>query len=268
MLPFSEIPQETLTGIRGVFTDIDDTLTTDGYLTAEAYCAMEFLREQGISVVPITGRPAGWCDHIARMWPVSGVVGENGAFYFCYDREERHMARYYADSEKSRLDKIQRLKALGQRIIQEVPGSAISADQSYRETDIAFDICEDISPLSSKSVDKIVEILIEEGVTVKVSSIHVNGWFGNYDKMTMTKTFASNCLRVDLDESEQNFLFTGDSPNDAPMFDFFSNSIGVANVRGFESLLDKPPTYITTGIGGSGFSEVARHLIDAKLLES
>ncbi len=264
MKPVATFPLAARQAILGVFTDIDDTLTTEGRLTAEAYAAMEQLQSAGIAVVPITGRPAGWCDHIARMWPVDGVVGENGAFYFHYDRKARRMARRYVDDDRTRAANRERLLALGQQIITEVPGAGISADQLYRETDLAVDFCEDVAPLSAESIDRIVAILTQAGVTAKVSSIHVNGWFGNYDKLTMTKLFATDCLGVDLDAAEQAFVFTGDSPNDGPMFNFFSNSIGVANVRDFEDRLTNPPTYITDGFGGQGFSEVARLLIDAK----
>ncbi|HEU0290571.1 MAG TPA: HAD hydrolase family protein, partial [Burkholderiales bacterium] len=91
MLPLSEFPVEVRRSIRGVLCDIDDTLTTGGRLTAGAYGAMERLQQAGLPVIPITGRPAGWCDHIARMWPVAAVVGENGAFYFRYVHGKRVM---------------------------------------------------------------------------------------------------------------------------------------------------------------------------------
>src|SRR6476469_7925960 len=84
--------------VRGLFFDIDDTLKTDGVLRADAYGAMECLHDARIMTIPLTGRPAGWCDHIARMWPVDGVVGENGAFYFRYDDSARKMLRVYGQS--------------------------------------------------------------------------------------------------------------------------------------------------------------------------
>src|SRR5262249_57511345 len=82
MEPLDSFPMAARRRIRGVLADIDDTITTDGKLTAAAYGALERLQAAGFRVVPITGRPAGWCDHIARMWPVDAVVGENRAFYF------------------------------------------------------------------------------------------------------------------------------------------------------------------------------------------
>ena len=258
------VPQNTLKNIRCVFTDIDDTLTNDGYLTAEAYQAMESLDDAGIKVVPVTGRPAGWCDLIARLWPVSGVVGENGAFFFQYDRERKAMLRHYADGEAERIAKREKLNALAQEIISMVPGAAISADQFCRETDLAIDFAEDIPRLEDKLINQIVSIFEIHGATAKVSSIHVNGWFGNYDKLTMTRDFADICLNTDLDQHRDDYIFVGDSPNDAPMFDYFPNSIGVANLRDFTDRLKILPTYITEHSGGIGFAEVAESLIQSR----
>src|SRR5512139_637866 len=86
--------------LRGLLFDIDETLTTEGKLTAGAYAAMARLKGAGKLVVPITGRPAGWCDEIARMWPVDAVVGENGAFYFrLFDGK---LVKRYQDDEPTR----------------------------------------------------------------------------------------------------------------------------------------------------------------------
>lgn len=260
----SSCPPETLRRIKGVFTDIDDTLTTDGRVPARAYCAMEMLRSEGVLVVPITGRPAGWCDAIARIWPVDGVVGENGAFYFRYDKDNRKMIRHFADPEEVRRTNAEKLKDVASQILAEVPGAGISADQSYRETDLAIDFCEDVDPLPPASVDKIVEIMQREGVTAKVSSIHVNGWFGQYDKLTMTRKFTEDCFGIDLHSDEEAFLFTGDSPNDGPMFEYFSNSVGVANVQDFGDRLQSSPTFVTENRGGEGFSEVANTIMAAR----
>ena len=257
-------PKTSLQQIRGVFTDIDDTLTDDGRLTAKAYHAMESLDQAGIKVIPITGRPAGWCDLIARLWPVSGVVGENGAFYFQYDRAEKKMQRYYSDDEAQRKLKREKLAAVAEDILVQVPGAAISADQFSRETDLAIDFAEDVPKLPDQEINHIVDIFQHHGATAKVSSIHVNGWFGSYNKLTMTRIFANQCLNAPLEKYLQEYIFVGDSPNDAPMFDYFSNSIGVANLRNFTDRLVALPTYITDSPGGQGFAEVARALIQSR----
>lgn len=264
MKPLSAFSIEDRRGVRVVFTDIDDTLTTGGQLTAEAYTAMERLRNAGFDVVPITGRPAGWCDHIARMWPVRGVVGENGAFYFRYDREERRMDRRYADSDGDRAINRGRLAELGRDITAEVPGAAVSADQLYRETDLAIDYCEDVPALTEGDIDRIVRMFEAAGATAKVSSIHVNGWFGDYDKLSMTRQFSGDCLGIDLDAETAACVFVGDSPNDAPMFAFFPHAVGVANVLDFEDRLIAKPAYVTDKPGGAGFAELGDALLVAR----
>ncbi len=264
MKPISEMPAETAARISGVFLDIDETLTTGGRLTAEAYAALESLSAAGLLVAPITGRPAGWCDHIARMWPVDGIVGENGAFYFRYDRERRRMQRRFLLPDAERRANRLRLEAIKNSILSQVPGSAVSADQPYREADLAIDYCEDVTPLSDAAVDRIVTLFEQAGATAKVSSIHVNGWFGQYDKLTMTRIFMRECFGVDLDASRESFTFIGDSPNDSPMFEYFPNSIGVANVAQFLGRLKAEPVFVTEKPSGGGFAEAAARLFSAR----
>ena len=264
MRPLSEMPREVAAGIRCVLTDIDDTLTSDGRLPAAAYFALEKLHDAGIYVAPVTGRPAGWCDMIARFWPVAGVVGENGAFYFAYDRAARRMRRVFAADEASREENRRRLEKIRQRILSEVPGAAVAADQAYRETDLAIDFREDVEPLPEASVDRIKRIFEDAGASAKISSIHVNGWFGSYDKLSMSRRFAAEVLDLDLDAENESFAFCGDSPNDAPMFAFFSNACGVANVRDFAGRMEAEPTWVTESRGGGGFVEIAEVVLGAR----
>ena len=184
--------------IRFVLTDIDDTVTTEGRLTAAAYTALEQLSAAGITVIPITGRPAGWCDHIARMWPVFAVVGENGAFYMRYDRSARRMTTHQWATEEHLQDNRQKLDRLALEILQAVPGSALASDQHYRLADLAIDFCEDVAALPEAAVQQIVSLFKRAGAQAKVSSIHVNGWFGEYDKLSMTKTLFAREFDLDL----------------------------------------------------------------------
>lgn len=264
MLPFARCPDAALRRVRFVFTDIDDTLTSEGQLTAEAYQAMERLRDDGLMVIPITGRPAGWCDHIARFWPVDGVVGENGAFWFRYDRDARRLIKRFLVSDAERAANRQRLERIGQEILKAVPGTALASDQLYREADIAIDFCEDVKRLDDAGIDRIVALMEAEGMTAKVSSIHVNGWFGRYDKLGMTRILLKEAFGADLDAVRHRCVFLGNSPNDAPMFGFFPLSLGVANVRPFLPRMSATPAYVTRGSGGHGFAEFARRLLRAR----
>ncbi|TKB26990.1 HAD-IIB family hydrolase [Desulfopila sp. IMCC35006] len=260
MKPIDLFRRQQACTIQYVLTDIDDTLTHSGRIPACAYHALENLQKIGVQIIPITGRPAGWCDLIARMWPVAGVVGENGAFYFVYDAHHKKMVRRYARTEEERAQDRTTLSRVCTEILQAVPGSAVSADQHYREADLAIDFCEDVSRLSNDDIAKIVEVFQRNGASAKISSIHVNGWFGSYDKLSMTKLLFAERFGLVLDDIKKTVVYAGDSPNDEPMFAYFPHSVGVANVLQFQEILVHTPTWITAAEGGYGFAELANHL--------
>lgn len=264
LLPLARFGAEQRRAVRAVLTDIDDTLTDEGKLTAIAYQALERLKQAGFIVVPVTGRPAGWCDMIARFWPVDGVVGENGAFYFRYDAQARRMIRRYAKSKHERERDGRKLAELAVAITRDVPGAAIASDQAYREADLAVDFCEDVPALTGEDVDRIVELFQQQGATAKISSIHVNGWFGQYDKLSMSRHLFNEIFRIDMDAERERIVYVGDSPNDSPMFAFFPNAIGVANVLEYRGRLAAEPHWVTRGKGGQGFLEVTEALLQAR----
>ena len=263
MKPLAAFPAADVKNIRGIFCDIDDTLSIEGKLGARAYAALERLHSGGKLLVPITGRPAGWCDHIARMWPVDAVVGENGAFYFFYDGARKKLAQRFLLDAAARADNREKMIAVRERILREVPGCALASDQRYREADLAIDYCEDVPRLPLAEADRIADMMRAAGMTAKISSIHVNGWFGDYDKLGMTRTLMQERYGVDLAREQAGYLFVGDSPNDAPMFRFFANSVGVANVADFGARLSHAPAYVTSQRSGDGFVEVAQLLLGA-----
>jgi hypothetical protein len=264
MKPLAEFPLEARRAVRAVLADIDDTLTTHGRLHAVAYSALERLREAGLLVIPVTGRPAGWCDHIARLWPVDAVVGENGAFWFRHDAARGKLVKRYVIGEAERTRRAQRLEAIAARILAEVPGSGIASDQPYREADLAIDFCEDVPRLARDAVARIVAIMESEGLTAKVSSIHVNGWFGGYDKLSTTRLALAEDFALDVEREKERIVFAGDSPNDQPMFSFFPNAVGVANVREMADLMDSLPRWVTPSAGSAGFAELAAALLEAR----
>ena len=264
MRPIADMPASVAGNVRAVLADVDDTLTTGGRLPAVSLAALERLRDAGLAVAAITGRPAGWCDMIARFWPVDGVVGENGAFYFAYDSGARRMHRIFAAGDATRAANRARLARVRERVLAEVPGCAVAADQHYREADLAIDVREDAGPLAPEAVDRIKAIFEEEGATAKISSIHVNGWFGDYDKLSMTRRLAADRLGLDVDAERARVIFCGDSPNDAPMFAHFPNACGVANVRDFSGRLEAAPAWIASARGGEGFSEIAGAILSAR----
>jgi len=264
LLPLASFARSDRQAVKAILTDIDDTLTLHGRLPASAYKALEDLRKAGLIVIPITGRPAGWCDHIARMWPVDGVVGENGAFYFRYDDERRKMLRVYGQPAEERRANSARLEEIAERILKAFPGTAIASDQAYREIDIAVDFCEDVPALPLATAESIRQSFEREGAVAKVSSIHVNAWFGRHDKLTMTRRMLAECFHIDADQERRHIVYAGDSPNDAPMFSFFPNSVGVANVMPYKAIMAHLPQYVTRAEGGDGFAELAKALLEAR----
>lgn len=264
MTPLSECPRSTLAAIRGVLTDIDETVSTDGRLTAAAYGALEALRRAGLLVIPVTGRPAGWCDMIARFWPVDAVVGENGAFWMWHDAGRGKLRTRFIQSDAERADGRRRLEAVRADVLREVPGAGIASDQPYRLADLAVDFREDVPPLPHADIERIVAIFERHGAHAKVSSIHVNGWFGDYDKLTTSRAMMAELFGVDLGREAERYVFAGDSPNDSPMFGFFPNGVGVANVRDFARDMAALPRWVTRERSGEGFVELAHVLIAAR----
>ncbi len=265
--PLHEFTAESCRNITGVLADIDDTLTTDGKLSAASYTALENLRAAGLIVIPVTGRPAGWCDLIARMWPVDAVVGENGAFWMRYDTKLGRLRTVTVADASLHAQRRAKLDLLAHQILTVVPGCAMASDQFCRMADIAIDFCEDVTPLPPAAIDEIVRLMHAAGLTAKVSSIHVNGWLGDYDKLSTTRRMLAEEFASDISEEaeRERWVFIGDSPNDAPMFSYFPNAVGVANVMTHIDRIATLPAWITPSSSGTGFVELAKKLLQSRV---
>jgi HAD superfamily hydrolase (TIGR01484 family) len=257
-LPWPRAPRATLAAAGGVFTDIDDTLTRDGAIEPEALAALHALRDAAIPVVPITGRSMGWSAPFARVWPVAAIVAENGAMALLPDGGVE-----YAQDEPTRVSNAAKLREVGARIVREVEGATLARDSAGRVTDIAVDHAE-FAQLASRDVERVVTLMREAGMHATVSSIHVNGWYGDHDKLFAARWMARRLFGRVLDAEPDRWVYVGDSTNDQQMFGFFPLSVGVANLRRFAADLHTWPAYLTDGERGTGFAEVARALIDAR----
>jgi len=246
-------------GLKGVFTDIDDTLTTDGAITADALQALADLKAAGLHVVPITGRPAGWSEPFAATWPVDAVVAENGAVGLQHTAAHG-LRKFYQQDTAPRSANFIRMQQVLAHIEQAVPGARRSQDSSGRETDIAIDHSE-FTHLPQSAIDEVVRLMQAEGMTATVSSIHINGWFGTHNKFTGAHWIVRTLYGRDLDAETERWVYVGDSTNDQVMFEHFAHSVGVANIRRFESQLTHPPRYITPSERGAGFAEMAQLLL-------
>jgi HAD superfamily hydrolase (TIGR01484 family) len=262
-LPLDEMPVRVRRAICGVLTDVDDTLTSDGMLGGAARRALSRLRDASLTVVAITGRPAGRCEEVLRDWPVDAVVGENGGVWMRRD-DAGAIERHFDTDAAERAAQRGRLRAIAGRILDAVPAAALATDQPQRETDVAIDWAEHVRPLPSRDVDRIVAMLRAAGLNTAVSSIHVHGWFGAHDKLATTRALFEESYGIDLAAERERFVYVGDAPNDAPMFAFFPNAVGVANVRRFLARIATPPAYITTQEAGAGFVELVDALLEGR----
>jgi len=260
--PVTTLPADIARGLVGVFCDIDDTLTWEGRLIPRAFVALKRLQDAGLRVIPVTGRPAGWVDHVARMWPVDGCVGENGGLWFWMT--EDGLRRGFLQDASTRAANRARLDLLATQILEQVPGTALASDQPYRELDLAIDFCEDVDPLDDAAIDQIVESFRAAGATCKVSSIHVNGWYGTFDKRTGCERLVTQAFGQDLHAQADRWLYVGDSANDEPMFQAFPVSAGVANVADFLPRMTSWPRWVAQGSGGHGFAEIADRILELR----
>ena len=248
--------------VIGVFTDIDDTLTTDGAITPEALQALADLKAAGLQVVPITGRPVGWSEPFAQTWPVGAIVAENGAVALVHEEAQPLRKRYQQDAA-TRTAHFARMQQVLVRIEREVPGAQRARDSAGRETDIAIDHSE-FTHLHQTAIDAVVRLMQAEGMTATVSSIHVNGWYGEHDKLAGARWIVRELWNRDLDAERDRWVYVGDSANDQVMFQHFPHSVGVANIRRFADQLTHPPRYVTQAERGAGFAELARHLLQGR----
>jgi HAD superfamily hydrolase (TIGR01484 family) len=270
MLPLEAWPASDRRKIFGVFTDIDDTLTTEGAITEDALAALGALKDAGLHVIAITGRPVGWSMPFARSWPVDAIVAENGSVALV--REMSHsphgevpigLQRLYQQDAATRSSNFHRMQQVAARILREVPGSTLALDSPGRETDIAIDHSE-FSHLGTPEIAQVVAIMQSEGMSATVSSIHVNGWYGAHNKLDGARWIVRELLGRPLDAERPAWAYVGDSTNDQLMFDAFTNSIGVANIRRFLPELRHLPRFVCRSERGAGFAEVAKALLEAR----
>ena len=256
-----------------MFTDIDDTLTTDGAITPDALQALADLKAAGLSVVAITGRPVGWSEPFAAQWPVDAIVAENGAVALRRAAEDLNeiglqrlsnkrwqLSKSYQQAPAIRQQNYARMQQVLAQIKAEVPSARRATDSAGRETDIAIDHSE-FTHLTQDAIDHAVRLMRAAGMNATVSSIHINGWFGDHNKLEGARWIVRELWERNLDAEMDRWVYVGDSTNDQLMFQHFEHSVGVANVARFVPQLQHLPRYVTQGERGAGFAEVARAIL-------
>ena len=268
MLPLSSWPAAERRGIVGVFTDIDDTLTTEGAITPDALQALAQLKAAGLYVIAITGRPVGWGLPFAASWPVDALVAENGSVALVptasMDKNGlQPPSKRYQQDAATRATNLAAMQTVAEQVLREVPSARLSRDEGGRETDLAFDYAE-FNHMQPQAVQQVLDILRRTGMHTSISSIHIHGCFGDFNKWNGACWMAHELLQRDLPQEIKHWAFVGDSGNDQIMFQHFPHSVGVANVRRFAERLKHLPRYITPSERGAGFVELAQAILAAK----
>ena len=260
MQPLSTWPRTARQKIVGVFTDIDDTLTTEGAITLDALQALHHLKAAGLMVIPITGRPVGWSIPFASTWPVDAIVAENGAVALMQNPTTNQVNKIYQQDVAPRTHNFEQMQRIAQKVLRDIPGTIMAQDSPGRETDIAFDHSE-FHHLSPQQIEQVLQLLKQEGMTATVSSIHINAWFGDHNKWHGAQWILKELTGRDLKQELDQWVYVGDSTNDQVMFEHFTHSVGVANIKRFENELQYLPKYIASNERGAGFAEVAKALL-------
>jgi len=261
--PLAELPTASLTAVRGVLTDIDDTLTRDGAIEPAALAALQALDHAGVPVIAITGRPAGWSEPFALAWPVRAIVAENGGVMLRRDgtADGDGLQRLFTTDEPTRAEQFRRLAACAAAVLAEVPGATLADDSPGRLTDIAIDHSE-FRQLDALQIAQVLEVMRRHGLTATVSSIHVNGWIGEHSKWTAASWAVPSVLGEAFDPGQ--WLFIGDSTNDQLLFERLPLTVGVANIARFVPQLKAWPAWLTQAERGAGFAEMAAALLAAR----
>lgn len=258
MTPIANLSPELARTIEAVCFDIDDTVTTHGVLDADAYAALFALKKAGLKLIAVTGRPLGWAELVARMWPVDAAVGENGAGYIA--RRGAQLTFGYWDDVETRKTQAFKLAQIRARVAQDMPHVQVANDGWARRCDLAFDVNEYAS-LTRADIERLSALLASEGARVTVSSVHAHAQFGDHDKAQGVARAAEALLGIDAEAAKARFMFVGDSGNDAAAFAWFDVTAGVANVAHYLDRLPTPPRFVAQASYGLGFAEIASTLL-------
>ncbi len=245
-----------------IFSDVDDTLTYKGLLPSEALESLYKLQSQKIKVILVTGACAGWCDQFARLWPIAAVIGENGAFVIKKDNNKL----IYQDTQtcSDRKKNLSKIKQIAKDIFIAFPNLKPAKDNIYRRYDYAIDYNQEITGFNESNIKKIIKICNDNNINATTSSIHINMWIGNFNKLTAAKNWIAENTDFNEEDIQKNCSYIGDSLNDEVMFKFFQNSIGVANIKPHLKNLKYKPTLIMSKEGGFGFAEWSKQILNSK----
>jgi len=260
MKPLAALGAREMAKLKVVAFDLDDTLLTDGVLLPSVYSALCALGESGYTLVAVTGRPLGYGEVLARLFPVAGVVVENGSLSIRRSAGGG-LSAHDPVPDAERHARRQALEAVVAAVRAAVPAARFSDDMPLRRSEITFDIGERMH-LPEDQIRTLIHTIESFGAWATRSSVHVHATFDRTNKAEGLLRFL-RLIEPDLDQgaARHRILFAGDSGNDAPCFSAFPCTVGVANVRRALASFSVPPRYVTAAEKGLGFLELANHLL-------
>ena len=243
--------------IRLVATDMDGTLTQAGKFTPQLLQAFEALQQEGIQVLIVTGRSAGWVSGIVNYLNVAGAIAENGGIYYPSAGESAgHHLGDVGPIEEHR----QQLQLAFEHLASHFPGLVPASDNAFRLTDWTF-----ANPGFSQADLGGMQGLCEElgwGFTYSAIQCHIKPV--RQDKGRAVLQIAEQLV----DGIQPELIVTvGDSPNDEGLFRAgdFPHSVGVANIADYADRLQHSPAYLTAAPEGDGFCEFVEWLLGRAL---
>ena len=255
MLPIVALSPAAARALEGVLFDLDDTLLDHGQLGEAAYSALFRLRESGLRLVAVTGRPAGWADVLLRQWPLDAAVAENGAVLF--HRTPAGIVRLDAVSPEEREQRRSKLDGIVALVSKSFPELHPADDVAARHSDFTFDIGEH-RRVAASVVAAAARLGRQHGAATQQSSVHLHLSLDRDDKASGVVRLLCRVFGADPSACRHRYAYLGDSENDAACFAFFRTSIGVANLAGRPTLR---PRFVTTAPRGRGFAEAASVIV-------
>ena len=255
MKPITQLDSATARLLRGILFDLDDTLLDRSELTEVAYGALHRLSEAGLTLLAVTGRPAGYGEVLVPAWPIAGLIAENGSVAVLkVDGRTQLFDEVNVTQRRARREQLQTLVT---HMKCEFPLLMPATDVHLRRCDYTFDIGE-YQHVDHEVITAVIAFARARGASTVRSSVHLHVGFDGSDKASGTLRVLSRHFGYDVTHARAQFAFIGDSENDEAAFAAFNTTIAVANLRGRPTV---NPRYATQAPRGRGFAEFVQRLL-------